>query len=83
MLNFKYHLINDTDKEELINMKNNENEQQTYKLTKALSIKYCLKLIEHLPIMTDYFNLNKKKDDLADSFLQAVFFYTKNIKKKY
>ena len=75
----KLKLINEADKEELIKIKNNENEQQTYKLTKALSIKYCLKLIEHLPIMTEYFNSNKKKDDLAVSFLQAVFFYSKNI----
>lgn len=75
----KLKLINDGDKQELIKISGNE--QQTYKLTKALSIKYCADLIKHLPEMTDYFNGYKKKDDLADSFLQGVFFYTRNIIK--
>jgi hypothetical protein len=75
----KLKLINDGDKQELIKLNNNE--QQTYKLTKSLSIKYCIDLIKHLPEMTNYFNSNKKKDDLADSFLQGVFFYTRNAKK--
>jgi len=75
----KLKLINEGDKQELIKL--NHNEHQTYKLTKSLSIKYCLDLIKHLPEMTDYFNSNKKKDDLADSFLQGVYFYTKNINK--
>ena len=75
----KLKLINDGDKQELIKISGNE--QQTYKLTKALSIKYCADLIKHLPEMTDYFNGYKKKDDLADSFLQGVFFYTRYIIK--
>jgi hypothetical protein len=75
----KLKLINEGDKQELVKISGND--QQTYKLTKALSIKYCSDLIKHLPDMTAYFNSNKKKDDLADSFLQAVFFYNRNIKK--
>lgn len=81
----KLKLINDDDKKHLINLNQNGgnggNDQKVYKLTKELSIKYCLELIKHLPEMTNYFNLQKKKDDLADSFLQGVFFYTRNHKQ--
>jgi hypothetical protein len=72
----KLKLINEEDNKELREL--NHNAQKTYKLTKELSIKYCSNLIKHLPNMLDYFNSNKKKDDLSDSFLQAVYFYIKN-----
>ena len=49
---------------------------KTYRLTKSLGIKYCLDLIQHLTEMTTHFNSHKKKDDLADSFLQGAYFYT-------
>lgn len=55
-------------------------ETDKYKLTKSLGIKYCLELINHLPDWIKHFNSFKKKDDLADSFLQGAYFYTNNIK---
>jgi hypothetical protein len=73
----KLKLINDNDNKELVKVKNNS-ESKSYKLTKNLSIKYCSELINHLPNMVTFFNSNKKKDDLADSFLQGIYFYTNN-----
>lgn len=70
----KLKIINENDNNELIKVKNNES--KSYKLTKSLSIKYCNQLISHLDIWKTFFNNNKKKDDLADSFLQGVYFYT-------
>ena len=70
----KLKIINENDNKELIKLKNNES--KSYKLTKSLSIKYCNELISHLDIWKTFFNNNKKKDDLADSFLQGVYFYT-------
>jgi len=75
----KLKLISDADKEELTKLKN---DSKIYKFTKNLSIKYCEELINHLPSMLEYFNNNKKKDDLADSFLQGVYFYNSLYKKK-
>jgi hypothetical protein len=48
------------------------NSTEKYKLTKQLGIQYCLKLIEGQKNWIDFLNSNKKKDDLADSFLQGV-----------
>ena len=70
----KLKLINDNDSKSLIIVK--DNVSKTYKLTKQLGIKYCLELIQHLPSWINYFKDHKKKDDLADSFLQGVYFYT-------
>ena len=69
----KLKLINDTDKEALNESKKSAN--KSYKLSKALSIKYCDNLINHLPVMKLFFNKSKKKDDLADCFLQAIYYY--------
>ena len=57
-------------------------ETKGYKMTKALGIKYCLDLIQHLPQSIELFNSHKKKDDLADAFLQGAYFYSNNIKIK-
>ena len=46
-----------------------------YKLNKTLSVKYCFELITHLDNWTNYLKNNKKKDDLADSFLQGIYYY--------
>ena len=53
-------------------------ESKSYKMTKTLGIKYCLELIQHLPEWIKHFNSHKKKDDLADAFLQGVYFITNN-----
>ena len=68
-------LADDADTKELIKVKSTNNETNSYKLTKALGIKYTLALTKHLPFWTNHFNSFKKKDDLADSFLQGVYFY--------
>jgi len=77
----KLKLITDGDKLELCKIKNDNNETKQYKLTKSLSIKYCNELITHLPIWVNKINTTKKKDDLADSFLQGVYYYNKNLLK--
>jgi hypothetical protein len=71
----KLKLINNKDLNELDKTKQTENDSQKYKLTKSLGIKYCLENINHLTDWTTFFNNNKKKDDLADSFLQGIYFY--------
>jgi hypothetical protein len=74
----KLKLANDGDKVELVKVKNNEDDSKTYKLTKSLGIKYCTEMIKHLPNWTTHFNNHKKKDDLADAFLQGVYFINNN-----
>jgi len=69
----KLKLANSSDIEKLDKSKTSATEN--YKLTKSLGIKYCLELISHLPEWITFFNNNKKKDDLADSFLQGIYFY--------
>ncbi len=71
----KLKLADEEDTKELIKVKNTDDETKTYKLTKALGIKYTLSLTKHLPNWITHFNSFKKKDDLADSFLQGVYFY--------
>ena len=77
----KLKLINEKDSKELIKLKN-DSDSKSYKLTKSLAIKYCTELIEHLDNWKIFFNNNKKKDDLADSFLQGVYFYNNGKVKK-
>ena len=71
----KLKVININDSKQLIKAKKTD-DTTAYKLTKSLGIKYCLDLIQHLSEMTTHFNSHKKKDDLADSFLQGAYFYT-------
>jgi hypothetical protein len=78
----KLKLIDEKDSKKL---KENENledssnitksSSKTYKLTKNLSIKYCSDIIDNLPEWKKIFKENKKKDDLADAFLQGIYFY--------
>lgn len=51
-----------------------------YAKNKKLSIEYCKYMIGKLnqPKFVDLFLKNKKKDDLADSFLQGIWFLNKN-----
>ena len=73
----KLKLASDGDTKQLIKAKNTD-DTKAYKLTKSLGIKYCLDLISHLPEWTKHFNSFKKRDDLADSFLQGIYF-TSNV----
>ena len=72
----KLKLANDGDSQKLVKLKGNE--AKTYKLTKALGIKYCVELIsleqETKEKWLDHFNSYKKKDDMADSFLQGIYY---------
>ena len=61
------------------NEKGNEkgNDKTTYNERKKIGIEYCQKIIVNNPNLvkwTDLFNKHSKKDDLADSFLQAVWY---------
>lgn len=74
----KLKVASEGDTKELVLAKKEDG--NAYKLTKSLGIKYCSELINHLPEKLTFFNSFKKKDDLADSFLQGAYFYTRNIK---
>lgn len=56
----------------LLSKTNNDTEK--YKITKKLGIQYCQQLIKNDEIFKIKFNSFKKKDDLADAFLQGVFY---------
>jgi len=76
----KLKLANEGDTKQLIKVKKESVEEgkdtKAYKLTKSLGIKYCNDMISHLPEWLKHFNSFKKKDDMADSFLQGAYFYT-------
>lgn len=67
----KLKLVDDGDKKELVKLKGEDT--KTYKLTKSLGIKYCIEMIKQYPEWVDFFNSHKKKDDLADCFLQGMY----------
>jgi hypothetical protein len=52
------------------------NKKQKYKMTKELSIKYTLQLLEdNQPYMIDYlWALYKKRDDMCDAYLQGRYY---------
>jgi hypothetical protein len=51
--------------------------KERYKYTKKLGIEYCSDLIKNDLPNADYFKNSKKKDDLADCFLQGVYYLNK------
>jgi hypothetical protein len=69
----KLKLADTGDKAELVKVKNTDNDSKTYKLTKTLGVKYCLEMIKQFPEWVAKFNSHKKKDDLADCFLQGMY----------
>ena len=73
----KLKLASEGDTLNLIKVKATD-ESKSYKLTKALGIKYCQEMIQHLPKWIEFLKNVKKKDDLADAFLQGVYFITTN-----
>jgi len=75
----KLKLASEGDKIELIKVKNENDDTKKYKLTKSLGIKYCYELISHLTNWKEKLNNIKKKDDLADCFLQGIYYYNKNL----
>lgn len=73
----KLKIADEGDTTKLIKLKGDDT--KTYKLTKSLGIKYCLKLIEGMDEWIKVFNSYKKKDDMADSFLQGMYYIFTNI----
>ena len=68
----KLKLADDGDTQKLIKLKGDD--AKTYKLTKELGIKYCLQMIKGMDNWIELFNSYKKKDDLADAFLQGMYY---------
>ena len=71
----KLKLAEEGDTQKLIKLKGDQ--AKTYKLTKSLGIKYCRKMIEKYDNWKSYFEGIKKKDDLADCFLQGMYYLCK------
>ena len=71
----KLKLAEEGDTQKLIKLKGDQ--AKTYKLTKSLGIKYCRKMIEKYDNWKTYFEGIKKKDDLADCFLQGMYYLCK------
>jgi hypothetical protein len=67
----KLKLANNGDTMELVKLKGDDS--KTYKLTKQLGIKYCSEMIAQFPEWLTVFNSHKKKDDMADCFLQGMY----------
>ena len=73
----KIKLASEGENMQLIKLKATD-ESKAYKLTKSLGIKYTLEMVKHLPEWLLKFNSHKKKDDLADSFLQGAYYFEMN-----
>ena len=69
----KLKLADEGDTKKLVKLKGND--AKTYKLTKSLGIKYCSEMIKPYENWVGVFNQHKKKDDLADSFLQGMYYF--------
>ena len=67
----KLKLADNGDTKELVKLKGDDS--KTYKLTKQLGIKYCNEMISSFPEWVQCFNSHKKKDDMADCFLQGMY----------
>lgn len=66
---------------EIEKVKRETNSTNKYKLTKTLAVEYTRILLKDQPTWLGFLNSHKKKDDLADSFLQGVYYISKNITK--
>ena len=75
----KLKLIDNGQTKQVVIYKAESKESKAYKLTKALSVKYAKELITGMNEWTTFFNVQKKKDDLADALLQGLYYYEKNL----
>ena len=75
----KIKLATEGETQQIVKLKSSD-ESKAYKLTKSLAVKYATDLVKHLPEWLNKFNSHKKKDDLADAFLQGAYYFEMNIK---
>jgi len=75
----KIKLATDGETQELVKLKATD-ESKAYKMTKSLAVKYATEMSKHLPEWLAKFNTHKKKDDLADAFLQGAYYFETNNK---
>ena len=73
----------DTDDEEDDTNNNNDlndinGEKLNYTSRKKKGVVVCLNLLKHDNVMSSYLKTHKKKDDLADAFLQGIWYINKN-----
>jgi hypothetical protein len=66
----------DTDEDE--DAKDTKGEKLDYTSRKKKGVVVCLDLLKHDNAMTAYLQTHKKKDDLADAFLQGIWYINKN-----
>ena len=76
----KIKLATDGETQQIVKLKADSEDSKAYKLTKSLAVKYTQEMVKHLPFWLNDFNSHKKKDDLADAFLQGAYYYEMNIK---
>ena len=76
----KIKLASDGETQEIVKLKADSEDSKAYKLTKSLAVKYTQEMVKHLPFWLNDFNSHKKKDDLADAFLQGAYYFEMNIK---
>ena len=74
--NIKIEFISSANK--LKGFENTTTTKLSYSDRKKMGIKYCLQLIAHDITWTNFFSTHKKKDDLADSYLQGIWYLNKN-----
>jgi len=75
----KIKLATDGETQQLVKLKSSD-ESKAYKMTKSLAVKYATEMSKHLPEWLAKFNSHKKKDDLADAFLQGAYYFEMNVK---
>jgi len=75
----KIKLASDGETQQLVKLKSSD-ESKAYKMTKSLAVKYATEMCKHLPEWLAKFNSHKKKDDLADAFLQGAYYFEMNVK---
>ena len=77
----KIKLATDGETQAIVKLKNTD-ESKAYKMTKSLAVKYATEMAKHLPDWLAKFNSHKKKDDLADAFLQGAYYFEMNCVEK-
>ena len=92
MIVYTYFLIKTTVKVEMVNARNKlkvykgpviltpytNDKKNKYKNNKYLAIKYCSSMIQNQnKTFIELYETSKKKDDLADCYLQAIYWINK------